>query len=108
MHAIAAHRVTLSRFPDCRFAARRRRSVTSARFLVGVRIAPAAKLDAHRRARQLERVPEVALEVALVGLGHMVERVAVDDDARRVDAALVRVAQLRAEAAAARRRLALY
>src|SRR6185503_18783599 len=39
----------------------------------GVRIAPGAKLDRHRRADELELVPEVALEVALVGVGYAVE-----------------------------------
>src|ERR1051325_6024732 len=61
----------------------------------GVGIAAGAQLDAERRAGELESVAEVALEVAPVGIGHAVDRVAVDDDARRVDAALVRVAQLR-------------
>src|SRR2546422_9335478 len=66
-----------------------------------------AELDAHRRSGKLESVAEESFEVALVGIGHAIERVAVDDDARRIDAALVRVAQLGAHQAGLRRRLAL-
>src|SRR5687768_10553157 len=80
---------------------------TLAFFLPGVRIAAGAKLDAQRRSGELEPVPEEPFEVALVGIGHAVERVAVDDDARRVHPALVRVAQLRPDRAALGRRLLL-
>src|SRR6185295_1891150 len=65
--------------------------------LARVRVAPGAKLDRHGGADELELVPEVALEVALVGIGHAVEGVAVDDDARGVDAALMGVAELGAD-----------
>src|SRR4051812_46888047 len=71
------------------------------------RIAAGAQLDAERRTRELEFVAEVPLEVAPVGVRHAVDRVAVDDDARRVEAALVRIAQLRPDRTALRRRLAL-
>src|SRR5436190_22239465 len=74
-------------------------------FRVGV---PAgAELDAHRRSGKLEGVAEESFEVALVGIGHAIERIAVDDDARRIDAPLVRVAQLGAHQAGLRRRLTL-
>src|SRR3954463_1753320 len=62
-----------------------------------VRIAPSAKLDCHGRADELELAPEVALEVALVGVGDAVEGVAMNDDARGVDAALMGVAELGAD-----------
>src|SRR5207247_2101310 len=72
-----------------------------------VRIASSTELDAHRRSGKLESVAEESFEVALVGIGHAIERVAVDDDARRIDAPLVRVAQLGAHQAGLRRRLTL-
>src|SRR5439155_14606150 len=72
-----------------------------------VRVAAGAELDRERRADELECLSEIALEVALVGRRHAIEGVAVNDDARRVDAALVRVAQLRAHQPALGRRLAL-
>src|SRR5256885_9442493 len=76
--------------------------------LLGVRVTAGAKLDRERRADELERVAEIAFQVALVGGRHAIERVAVDDDARRVDAALVGVAQLRPDEPGPRRRLALH
>src|SRR5438309_11561522 len=66
-----------------------------------------AKLDAQRRSGKLESMAEESFEVALVGIGHAIERVAVDDDARRIDPPLVRVAQLGAHQTALRRRLTL-
>src|SRR5438093_11004164 len=64
-----------------------------------------AELDAHRRSGKLEGMAEESFEVALVGIGHAIERVAVDDDARRIDAPLVRVPQLGAHQAGLLRRL---
>src|SRR3982751_1156601 len=75
--------------------------------LLRVGIAAGTELDGERRADKREGVAEVAFEVALVGIRHPVERVAVDDDARRIDAALMRVAQLGADQSALRRRLPL-
>src|SRR3954468_14226157 len=75
--------------------------------LLRVGIAAGAELDRERRADQLEGVAEVAFEITLVGRGHAVERVAVDDDARRIDAALVRIAQFRPDEAGLRWRLPL-
>src|SRR5438445_13363581 len=66
-----------------------------------------AELDAHRRSGKLERIAEKSLEVTLVGIGHAIERIAVDDDARRIDAPLVRVAQLGTHQAGLRPRLTL-
>src|SRR5919108_6487556 len=90
------------------FCARGLRGAVPLALFLRVRVAAGAELDRERRADELERLAEVALEVALVGGRHAVERVAMDDDARRIDAALVRVAQLRAHQAALRRRLALH
>src|SRR5438132_1595213 len=73
--------------------------------LLGVGIAPGAEFDGERGANQLEGVAEIALEVALVGVRNAVERVAMDDDARWIDAALVRIAQLRPDEAGLRWRL---
>src|SRR5207237_1481909 len=84
-----------------------RRGMLSSLPLLRIRVAAGAELDRHRRARELELVAEESFEIALVRVGHAVERVAVHDDARRVDPALVRVAQLRADVAGFRRRLAL-
>src|SRR5947207_1082162 len=80
---------------------------TSLALLLGVRIAPGAEFEGERGPDQLEGVAEIALEVAFVGVRNAVERVAMDDDARRVDAALVRIAQLRPDEARSRRRLPL-
>src|SRR6185295_14776606 len=60
-------------------------------------VAAGAEFDGHGGADELEFVPEEAFEVALVGVGDAVEGVAVDDDARGVDAALVGVAELGAD-----------
>ena len=71
------------------------------------RILRRAHLDPQRRAGELEVLAKAPFEVALVGVGDVLERVAVDHDDRRVHAALVRVAQLRPEGAGALRRLVL-
>src|SRR5947208_15560572 len=78
---------------------------TSLALLLGVRIAPGAEFEGERGPDQLEGVAEIALEVALVGVRNAVERVAMDDDARWIDAALVRIAQLRPDEAGLRWRL---
>src|SRR5205807_6198349 len=54
------------------------------RLFLRVRVPAGAKLDAQRRSWKLEGMAEESFEVALVGIGHAIERVAVDDDARRI------------------------
>src|SRR5688572_33139903 len=81
---------------------------TLAFFLARVRVAAGAELDAQRCSRQAELLAEKPFEIALVRIGHAVERVAVDDDARRIHSALVGVAQLGADRAALGRRLLLH
>src|SRR5205807_4414521 len=71
------------------------------------RILARAQLDAKRRAPELERLAQRILEIALVRPLDLVQRGSVDDDDRRVRAALVRVAQLRPEAPGERRLLLL-
>src|SRR5882672_6149339 len=92
--------------PRARRPARRLARFSLCTFYIG--IAAGAEFHAHRRAVQLERVAQESLEIAPVGLGHAVEGIAVDDDPRRVDAALVRVAQRRPELPALGRRLLLH
>ena len=67
----------------------------------GVRIG--TEFDPHGRARQPERLAEVVLEVAPVGIRDVLRLVAVDDDDRRIASALVGVAQLDAPPADQRR-----
>ena len=52
------------------------------------------QLDPQRRADQIEFLPESPFEEALVGLRHMLERIAVYDDDRGIHATLVRIAHL--------------
>src|SRR5256885_5022639 len=66
------------------------------------------QLDPQRRANQIEFLAESPFEEALVGLRHMLERIAVYDDDRRVHAALVRIAHLGAVDARLLGRLELY
>src|SRR3954471_21344670 len=89
----------------CVATLRRRAARANSTLSLHVGIAPGAKLDAHRRSDQAELLAEKAFEVALIRVGHALKGVTVDDDARRVDAALVRIAQLRPHQAALRRRL---
>ena len=71
----------------------------------GIGILAGAQLQAHRRSLQFESLGEESFQVAAIAVGQLVELVAVDDDGGRIDAALVRVAQLGPEQAGARRRL---
>src|SRR3990170_6471277 len=73
--------------------------------LFHIRVASAAQFDPKRRAFQLERVPEPRLEIPPVAVRDGVERIAMDDDHRRVHPALVRVTQLGTYEATTRRRL---
>src|SRR5688572_27470432 len=57
-----------------------------------------AQLDAHGGADQLEDLAERVLEVALVGVLHVVQAAAVDHDDGGVHPALVRIAHLGTEA----------
>src|SRR5882757_3699661 len=67
------------------------------------RIAAAAELDSQRRSLQLELLAKPAFQVSPVGLRHMLERVAVNYDQRRVGPTLVRIAQLGPKIAGTRR-----
>src|SRR5690606_38716359 len=73
----------------------------------GVRVGARTKFHAQRRADQPELVPEPALEIAPVGLGHVLQRAAVHDDDRGILPALVGVAHLGADRAATRGLLSL-
>src|SRR5688572_19504813 len=70
-----------------------------------VRITTCFQLDFERRTLQFESLPEKSFQVTPITVGNVLERAAVDDDARRVRPALVRVAQLRSPVACARRLL---
>src|SRR5262244_3723691 len=63
---------------------------------LSIRIGSAPELDAQGCALQFESVPEKTFQIAAIALRNIVERVAVDDDTRRVSTALMGVAQLRA------------
>ncbi len=52
------------------------------------------EFDPHGRADQIEFLSEASFQKALVGVGDVLERIAVDDDHRWVHATLVRIAQL--------------
>src|SRR5450756_2263610 len=71
-----------------------------------VRIPALPEFDFERSALQLERFPEKTFQIAAIAVRNLVKRSAMDHDARRIAAALVRVAQLGTEHPAARRRLA--
>ena len=62
----------------------------------GVRIWVCADLELYPKGRspQFERVAEEMFQVPAIGVRDVAQRGAVDDDQRRVDAPLVRVAQL--------------
>src|SRR5438128_2134198 len=94
-------------FGCCAAMRPRRAARTSSTLSRYVGVPAGAKLDAHRRSDQAELAAEKSFEVALVGVRDPIERIAVDDDARRVDAALVRIAQLRPDQTAFGRRLLL-
>src|SRR4051812_26725710 len=83
-------------------------STSTLALLVRIGVATGAELYGERRADQLESVAEVPLKVALIGGGHPIQRIAVDDDARRIDATLVGIAQLGTDDAGLRRRLLLH
>src|SRR5215831_7382931 len=76
-------------------------------FFIGKRVTAGPHLDLERGSDELEVCPEPPLEITLVDDGHVLQRIAVDHDHRRVHAALVGVAQLRAERAGAARLLVL-
>src|SRR5688572_22801288 len=63
------------------------------------------QLDSEGCALQFESLPEKSFQITAITVGNVLERAAVDDDARRVRPALVRVAQLRTAVARARRLL---
>src|SRR5690606_41272399 len=72
-----------------------------------IRIMGRLEFDAQRRAVQLEGAAETGFQIAPVRVRNRVQRIAVDDDERRVLAALVRIAHLGAENTLAGRRLLL-
>ena len=71
------------------------------RLLIAEGVFAGVELDAQRCSLQAEDFTEAVFKVAPVGVGNLVQRVAVDDDQRRVASALVGVAQFGAEEAAA-------
>src|SRR5882762_3244646 len=75
-----------------------RRRAPLALVWIGIR----AVLDEHRSREQIVGLAEYVGEIARVGVGYRGGLVAVDHDARRVAAALVRVTQLDAPAATRR------
>ena len=77
------------------------------RFLARKRVARGLHLDAHGRADQVKLFAKSPFQVALVGLAHMLQRVAMNNDDGRVHAALVGIAHLGAEHARALRLLEL-
>ena len=76
----------------------------------GIRVGIDACLELYPKGRapQLERVAEKMFQVAPVCVGDPRQCRSVDDDERRVDPALMGVAQLRADVAGTRRLLALH
>src|SRR5471030_2027496 len=72
------------------------------------RILTRAQFNPQRRADQRKRIAEMLLQITLVRIAHRFQRIAVDDDDRRVHAALVRIAQLRTDRALAARLLLLH
>src|SRR5882757_3160765 len=70
-----------------------------------IRINPLPELYFQRRAHQFERVAEEMFQIAPITVGNAIEPGAVDDDARRVAAALVRIAHFGPEDSTPRRRL---
>src|SRR3990172_12076319 len=89
-------------FKICRYAIG---LATSRGWRSGVGIAPALELDLERGTLQFESVAEKSFQIAAIAVGHVLQRVAVDDDARRVGAALVRITQLRPDEPRPRRLL---
>src|SRR5512138_85153 len=73
--------------------------------LVGVLVGP--KLDAHGRAFEVEALAKYVTEIAAIRVGHVRRLIAVDDDYRRVAAALVRITQFDAAALHERRLMLL-
>src|SRR6185437_5140405 len=73
----------------------------------GIRVGIDACLELYPKGRapQLERVAEKMFQVAAIGVGHVRQRRPVDDDERRIDAALMGIAQLRPHVAGTRRLL---
>src|SRR5664279_1101264 len=84
------------------------RTTSAAHLNVCVRVGADLELYPKRGSAQFERIAEEMFEVAAVGIRHLVQRRAVDDDERRIDPALVRVAQLRPHQSGAWRLLALH
>src|SRR6185436_109991 len=62
---------------------------------IGEGILRGTQLDLHRRAHQLVVVADAPFQITLVDVADAFQRVAVDDDNRRVHPTLVGVAQLR-------------
>src|SRR6185437_13614783 len=73
----------------------------------GIRVGIDACLELYPKGRapQLERVAEKMFQVAAIGVGDVRQRRAVDDDERRIDTALMGIAELRPHVAGAWRLL---
>ena len=74
--------------------------------LVSIGIFRRHKLDAQRRTLQVKGVTEGVLKIATIAVTDLIDRIAVDDDDRRIGAALVGIARFRPEQAVFWRRLA--
>src|SRR6185437_14638267 len=89
---------TFGRFDDRAHRGLATRSVRQSQLAAcgGIRVGVGAGLEFYPKGRapQLESLAEKTFQIAAVGVGHARERRAVDDDARRIHAALVRIAQL--------------
>src|SRR5690606_7838409 len=78
-----------------------KRAAAPGSLVLGKGILRGLEFDAQGRAGELEVLAEPPFQEALVGIADVFERIAVDDDDRRVLATLVRIAQLGTEGAGA-------
>src|SRR5476649_325728 len=80
------------------------RLTLAAPFIVGIN--PLPEFYFQRRSHQFKRITEEMFKIAAVAVGNAVEPGAVNDDARRIAAALMRITHFGTENSATRRRLA--